>query len=265
MSIWEAIVLGLVQGLTEFFPVSSSGHLVIAGALLGVQHESLAFDVMVHLATLVAVLIALKDDWYPILLGLLGHPEHRESGRRKFVLVVAGSIPIAAVGLLLNDHIEALFASPAVAAAMLFVTGGILWAGASRAGREGRALDEIGIAGALLIGCGQALAIVPGISRSGTTTAAGLFAGLEQEGAARFAFLLAIPAILGATLLEVPDIIEAGLEAGAPLIAGGLAAGLSGYAAIALFLRFLKKGSLKGFAVYTWLAGAVALGLVLGR
>ena len=258
-------MLGLVQGLTEFLPVSSSGHLVIAGALLGVHEENLAFSVTVHFATLLAVLIALKEDWYPIVLGLLGRPEHRESARNRLLAVVVGSIPVAAVGLILRDLVSGLFGSPAVAASMLLVTGAILWVSDSRMQKDGRSMDELNIADALLIGCGQAIAIIPGISRSGSTIAAGLLRGLDKEGAARFAFLLAIPAILGATLLEIPDILGAGLSGGAPLVAGALAAGLSGYAAIALFLRFLKKGSLRGFAVYTWAAGLLALYLVLGR
>ena len=112
MSIWEAIVLGLVQGVTEFLPVSSSGHLVIVGALLGVQEESLTFEVMVHFGTLIAVLAALKDDWYPILLGVLGHPEHRREGRRRFGAIVVGSIPVAVVGILLRAGSKRSLARP---------------------------------------------------------------------------------------------------------------------------------------------------------
>lgn len=264
MSIWEAIVLGLVQGLTEFLPVSSSGHLVIVGALLGVQQESLAFGVIVHFATLIAVLIALKDDWYPIVLGLLGRGDQKIA-KRRLVAVAAGSLPVALAGLLLENVVERLFGSPAFAAAMLLVTGAVLWLAAARAGAGGRSLDEVGVKEALLIGCGQAFALVPGISRSGSTMAAGVFAGLEQEAAARFSFLLAIPAILGAALLELPEIVETGTASAAALAAGAAAAGVSGYAAIALFLRLVKRGTLRGFAVYTWMVGIFALWLVLGR
>lgn len=265
MSVWEAILLGLVQGLTEFLPVSSSGHLVIAGALLGVQEESLTFDVMVHFGTLVAVLVALKDDWRPIVLGVLGRPEYRESGRKRFAALVVGSVPIAVVGLLFKEPVENLFGSPRFAAAMLLVTGTILWLADQLAGRAARGRANgagIGLVDALWIGVGQALAILPGISRSGSTLAAGMARGLDRESAARFAFLLAIPAIVGATILQVPDALEGGLEGGIPLLAGAVTAGVSGYAAIALFLRFLKSGRLTGFAVYTWIAGLVALWLV---
>lgn len=262
MSIWEAIVLGLVQGVTEFLPVSSSGHLVIVGALLGVQEESLTFEVMVHFGTLVAVLVALKDDWRPILLGLLGHPEHRRQGRRRFLALVVGSLPVAIAGLVLKDSVEALFGTPQFAAAMLLVTGGILWLTDRFAGhREGR-LDDVGVADALWIGLGQALAILPGISRSGSTLAAGMARGFDRSSAARFAFLLSIPAILGASILQLPDAIQGGFEGGVPLLVGAVTAGVTGYASIALFLRFLKNGKLTGFAIYTWIAGLLALWLV---
>jgi len=137
-----------------------------------------------------------------------------------------------------------------------------LWASEVVARKEPRALERLRLADAVLIGCGQALAVIPGISRSGSTLAAGLAVGLERQSAARFAFLLAIPAILGAAALEVPELVQAGGVDWAPLAAGALSAGVSGYAAIALFLRFLRSGSLKGFAVYTWAAGLVALALV---
>lgn len=284
MSVWEAIVLGLVQGLTEFLPVSSSGHLVIVGALLGVREESLTFEVMVHFGTLLAVLAALKDDWRPILLGVVGRPEHRERGRRKLAALVVGSLPIAVVGLVLKDPVESLFGSPRFAAAMLLVTGTILWLadrlaersageGAKSSGRAGGSAktsrherpgrsDDVSLADAMWIGLGQALAILPGISRSGSTLAAGMARGLDRASAARFAFLLAIPAILGATILQIPDALESGLEGGIPLLIGAVTAGVTGYASIALFLRFLKSGRLTGFALYTWIAGLVALWLV---
>lgn len=272
MSIWEAIVLGLVQGLTEFLPVSSSGHLVIVAGLLGVREESLTFEVMVHFGTLIAVLAALKSDWVPILLGVLGHPEHRVPGRRRLVALIAGSLPIAAVGLFLKDPVESLFGAPRFAAAMLLVTGTILWSADKLAERresvsghnQGRAhrLDDVGPVDALWIGLGQALAVLPGISRSGSTLAAGMARGFDRTTAARFAFLLAIPAILGAAVLQIPDVLETGLEGGIPLLAGAVTAGISGYASIALFLRFLNKGRLTGFAVYTWIAGLFALWLV---
>lgn len=260
MTIWQAAVLGLIQGVTEFLPVSSSGHLVIVQSWLGVEEPSLTFDVMVHFGTLIAVLAALRSDWTPIVSGLLGDRTQGPEGRRRLFLLIVGSIPVGVAGLALKDRIEALFGSAAFAGWMLLLTGFILWFADRRAKRRGaaRALEQVGVVDALLIGIGQACAILPGLSRSGVTIAAGLMRGLSREAAARFAFLLAIPAILGATVLEAPGVLR-DVDGIGVILVGTLTAAIAGYWAITLFLRLLRHGSLLGFAVYTWVVGALVV------
>lgn len=262
MTWWEAALLGIVQGVTEFLPVSSSGHLVIAQSALGIDKTSITFDVMAHLGSLFAVLLALKGDWLPMVRGVLGSRADSQ-GRRRILLVLVGSVPVGIVGLLFKDALEPLFQSARAAGAMLLVTGAVLWI-ADRAARRakergpGRDLAAISFGDALWIGCGQALAVLPGLSRSGTTIAAGMLRGIDRESAARFAFLLSIPAILGATLLELPALFDGAAEL-PPLLIGAIAAAVSGYFAIATFLRFLRSGSLIGFALYTWVVGLIVL------
>jgi len=262
MTWWEAAILGIIQGVTEFLPVSSSGHLVIAQTALGVSKSSITFDVMVHLGSLVAVLAALRADWLPMVRGALGSRSDAE-GRRRILLVLIGSVPVGIVGLLFKDFLEPLFQSARAAGTMLLVTGLVLWF-ADKTARQAknpggrRDLSQVSIQDAVWIGCGQALAVLPGLSRSGTTIAAGMVRGIDRESAARFAFLLSIPAILGATVLELPALFSGASDAPALLI-GAAAAAISGYFAIATFLRFLRSGSLIGFAVYTWVVGLIVL------
>jgi len=262
MTLWEAALLGIVQGVTEFLPVSSSGHLVIVQALLGVSEPSLTFDVMVHLGSLAAVLAALKDDWVPMVKGVFGKNADPD-GRRRILLVLAGSVPVGVVGLLFKDVLEPLFESAAAAGLMLLATGTVLWfadraARKSRGGAGAKDLAGVTFADAFWIGCGQALAVLPGLSRSGTTIAAGMLRGISRESAARFAFLLSIPAILGAAILELPALASGSADYAA-LLVGAAAAAVSGYFAIASFLRFLRGGALIGFAAYTWIVGVMVL------
>lgn len=260
MTVAEAALLGIVQGLTEFLPVSSSGHLALARRLLGLEGGGLTFEVMVHVGTLIAVLAALRSDWIPIVRGLLRRPERGEASR-KVALLALGTLPVAVVGLALKGAVEAAFSSSkAVGVAMLF-TGAVLWATERLASRGpgAKELDGIGLADALLVGCAQAVAILPGVSRSGMTISAGLARGAGREAAARLAFLLSIPAILGAAAVELPDLISAGIEGNAPVLVGTAAAALSGYAAIRFFLDFLRKRSLRSFAYYVWGVGLLAL------
>lgn len=266
MTVFQAIILGLVQGLTEFLPVSSSGHLVIVQQLLGVQGGTLTFDVMVHFGTLLAVLIALKEDWLPIWHGVMGDPKHVQEGRRRLALVVIGSIPIAVVGLLFKDRIEQLFQSATVVGWMLLVTGVILWFSdrwSMRVQAHDKPLSKVGFVDALIVGIGQSFAVIPGLSRSGTTIGTGLLSGLQREAAARFAFLLAIPAILGATIVELPRVIQGGMENLFPVVVGTITAAISGYFGIRLFLKVIRSTSLFGFALYTWIVGVLVI--VLAR
>ena len=266
MNVWEALILGVLQGVTEFLPVSSSGHLVIARHLLGIEAEALTFDVMVHLGSLLAVVAVFREELRQMVAGVLGaRRPGAEEGRRLFWLLVIASLPVAVVGLLLRDAIERAFSSVLVPAVMLFVTGTLL-VFADRAAGSGQG-SRPGVVHALAMGVGQALAVVPGLSRSGTTMSAGMLAGLTRQAAARFAFLMSIPAILGAAALEAASLVQngPGVDGGSGvLLAGTAASAASSYLAITLLLRFLQRGRLLPFAVYTWFVGALVLGLTLG-
>jgi len=265
MTVLEAIVLGLLQGLTEFLPVSSSGHLVIARHLLGANAEALTFDVFVHFGSLLAVLAFFREELAQMAAGVLGlRRPGADAGKRLFWLLVVASVPVGVVGLLFRDAIERAFASVLVPAVMLFVTGALLMF----ADREGglRQNTRPGLVHAIAMGIGQACALLPGLSRSGTTMSAGILAGLTRQAAARFAFLMSIPAILGATALEVVSLWRDGarLSDGFEVVLAGTAASaVSSYLAIAFLLRFLQRGRLAPFAVYTWVIGALVLGLTL--
>ncbi|MGE5597872.1 MAG: undecaprenyl-diphosphate phosphatase, partial [Bacteroidota bacterium] len=205
MSPWHAIILGLVQGLTEFLPISSSAHLVFVPAILRLPPPPLAFDVLLHLGTLAAVVGYFHRD----LAALAADAWHGRGRARRVVLLLAvGTLPAVAFGFLAREFIEGLFASPAATAWQLAVTG-LLLAAADVWRARGRSCGDLNAAEAAFVGVGQALAIVPGISRSGATIAFGLWAGLTREEAARCSFLLAIPAILGAGLLEARSITAA--------------------------------------------------------
>lgn len=262
-------MLGLVQGLTEFLPVSSSGHLVLVQHLLGITTPQVLFDVVVHLGTLLAVVVATGPELAAVVRGVLAWPRAlgggaadgaraRESRLAAWVLV--GTVPAALVGLLLADRVEALFGSARVVGGALLVTAAIL-AAAARAPARSATLWELGAGRAFLIGLAQAVAVVPGISRSGSTIAAGVLAGVEREAAARFSFLLAVPTIAGAgVLVALREAAGQLASPGAgPLLVGFVAAAVSGYAAIRLLLATLRRGSLAWFAAYVAIVGLLAL------
>jgi undecaprenyl-diphosphatase len=254
MSLLKALLLGLVQGLTEFLPVSSSGHLVLVNSFLNVDTGSIAFEVAVHLGTLLAVLVYFRHDLASLVSDLFrGGPF-----RRVAWMLIAGTIPTAIIGFAFQDTFKALFAAPRYASAGLLFTSVILFA-AERMSREGRPLTGVRIIDALLIGTFQGLAIVPGISRSGSTISAGLFTGLGRDAAARFSFLLSIPAILGAGILEIPEFTSMGQEMVLPAVVGVFASTLSGYAAIGILMRVLKAGKLYVFSAYTAVVGVAGL------
>jgi undecaprenyl-diphosphatase len=255
----QAIVLGIVQGLTEFLPVSSSGHLIVVPALLGWDDpfiDSLAFSVMLHVATLLALLVYFQADWRRLIpAGLVAVRDRSFRGdadRKLAWLLAATTIPAIIAGVLLNDLIENAFREPRLVAVTLVIGAAILWL-ADRLGSRTRAMDGLTFPIALGIGAAQALALVPGISRSGISIAAGLFAGLGREAAARFAFLMATPITFGAGLWEFRKIVtgEAGVDLPlVPLAAGMLASLISGLLAIAVTLRFLRTHSVGVFVLY---------------
>lgn len=264
----QAIVLGIVQGLTEFLPVSSSGHLIVVPALLGWTDpfiESLAFSVMLHVATLVALLLYFRADWLRLIpagLATIRDRSFRDDPDRKLAwLLAASTIPAMIVGVLFNDLIENVFREPRLVAVTLVIGAAILWL-ADRLGSRTRRIDGLTFPIAVGIGAAQALALIPGISRSGISISAGLFAGLDREAAARFAFLMATPITAGAGLWELRKIVtgEAGVDLPlVPLVAGMLAGLFAGLLAIAVTLRFLRTHSVGVFVVYRIALAAVVV------
>ena len=255
MTSLEALWLGLVQGLTEFLPVSSSGHLVMAQAMLGLDETGVVFEVAVHVATLVSVLVFYRRRVAQLVLDTL-------RGRPEAIAYVAklalATLPAVLLVLLVGDFLESLFDRPAVAGVALLVTGAILWT--TRTTLPRATGETPGWAAAWWIGCAQAVAIVPGISRSGSTVAAALALGVAPGAAAEFSFLMSVPAILGAAVTKLPELAAIAPEAATPLLLGSAAAGVSGVAAIWLFVRLLRTQGVHAFAWYVWAAGALFLG-----
>jgi len=272
MTFVQALLLGIVQGLTEFLPISSSGHLVLVQHLFGMHEAQLSFDVSVHVGTLAAVILFFRRDILDILGGLmralratLFHRSTSEADRprvRLAGLILLGSVPTAAIGLALHGVADRLFASPLITGTMLLLTGGLLFA--TRPGRHprtdaGRTLEKLTIKDALVIGLVQGLAVMPGISRSGSTIAVGILTGIRHETAARFSFLLSIPAVAGAALLVLKDAIQQGDIHLPSCLLGGITAMLVGYAALALLVFLVQKGRLYLFAPYCWIVGGIAI------
>ncbi len=263
MDLLKATLLGILQGATEFLPVSSSGHLVLAPWLLGWPAPGLAFNTIVHWGTAVAVIAYFWRDWVALIRAAFRSLRVRslaDANARLAWFLVIGTVPAAVFGYVLEDFFEAMFSRPAAAAAFLVVTAGILVA-AEYWGHRQRDLDALTWRDALLIGLAQAAAILPGISRSGATIATGLGQGLKRESAARFSFLLATPVILGAGLLQMADLVQAGDLAGQvpTLIAGFLAAALAGWGCIHFLLRYLQRRRLHPFALYCAVVGLASL------
>jgi undecaprenyl-diphosphatase len=262
MNILHAVFLGLIQGLTEFLPVSSSGHLVIFEEFLHFTRTDLSFEVFLHFGTLFAVLIYFRKDIYALVASLFVKGDAETAARRRVMLYLAISTVITgALGLMFNDLVESMFQSPRFCASMLFVTGAILLA-SDRMRPRSLPMGRMGWLRAVIIGLGQAIAITPGISRSGTTIATGVFCGLDRADAARYSFLLAIPAILGAGLLDLRHVSSLPSDVVLGYLAGALAAFLSGLAVIGWLIGLVKRGRLVYFTIYCWLFATVALFLL---
>lgn len=267
MNIIQAIIIGVVQGLTEFLPVSSSAHLVFAHNILNVE-SSLAFDVFLHLGTLIAVLwffrwdiIKMIRSWLQsirdILQGRFMQGFRDDPYKRLAWYVILATIPVGIVGVLFEDAVDALFAGALyVPAFFLFVTGTILYLSQRMPGGNIN-LHNITKKEALFMGCAQACAVLPGLSRSGTTISAGLVAGLDKEFAAKFSFILSIPAIFGAFIFQLKDIGSAMDANFLPIFAGFIAAIIAGYLAIKWMLDLIQNRSLDIFAYYCWVVGIV--------
>ena len=268
MSLIEGIALGAVQGLTEFVPISSSGHLVIVPAVFDWGTPSLAFDVLLHAASLVALVAYFWTDLIDLARGAIGGDRER---RRLAVLLVVGTIPAGLAGILLNELFERQFQDARGAALQLLITAAIL-VGAElvlrvhvrrrvATDRRLRGMGDLDVVDAVAVGIAQAIAIVPGISRSGATIGVGLARAVTREASARFAFLLAIPALAGAAIVEIPELARTTLDAGAA-IAGFGASLVFSYAAIAGLIRYLRTRTLFPFAAYCVVASVVFYALL---
>jgi undecaprenyl-diphosphatase len=284
MSFWQALFLGFLQGATELFPVSSLGHAVLVPRLLGWRYDQadpafLPYIVLLHLGTAGALLVVFWDDWRRLTLaffrsvvrGRIAGPDERLA-----MMLLVGTIPTALMAVLFERDLKRNFANPRTAALFLLVNGGVMGVGellrrrAERrrglqaATREGAFAgeDDLSWRAALLVGASQSLALLPGISRSGTTITAGLLAGLRHTSAARFSFLLATPIILAAGLIEVPTLFGAGAPLGMYL-AGAVVAGATAYLSIRFLLRYFQSGRLDPFAAYCGVLGL--LGLIATR
>jgi undecaprenyl-diphosphatase len=264
MEWWHAVVLAIIQGLAEFLPVSSSGHLVLVPRLLGWSDQGLAFDVAVHVGTLLAVVTYFRKDLLPLLTGLIAFlrgDRQNTWGRLAFNLLV-GTIPVGLVGLLAHDFIESQLRSPFVVAFQLAVFGIVLYL-VDRSGRRNRDETMLTLGQALLIGCAQALALVPGTSRSGITMTAGLMLGLTREAAARFAFLLSVPGIALAGGYEGFKFATGVAGESVPvaeMLLGLVVSAVVGYFCIHYFLRFIARIGFLPFTVYRLLlAGFIVL------
>ena len=262
MNLLESLLLGFVQGAAEFLPISSSGHLVMTQVVLGIQVPGVLFEVAVHVATLVSILLVYRTRVADLVRGAVtGDRDAWEY----ISLVVVATIPAGLLGVFAKDRIEALFEDPLVPGVALLVTGAFLWS--SKSAVEGADAPRPSWVAALLIGAAQALALVPGISRSGATVVAALWLGLEAREAAAFSFLMAVPAIAGAAVLQIPDVQAtgtAGLGVGV-IVWGSVMAGLVGVLAIRTFVAMLARRSFHFFAPYCWVVGGAYLAYLLLR
>ncbi|MCL2353077.1 MAG: undecaprenyl-diphosphate phosphatase [Defluviitaleaceae bacterium] len=260
MTLFEAVILGIIQGLTEFIPVSSSGHLALGQILFGLEQDGLLFEMVVHIGTLIPVVIIFWKDIWAII---------RRPFQKMTLLLIIGTIPVVIVGLLLEDIVGNAFTS-LMWLAVGFVITGVTLMFADRIRNNKKKSEDITILDAAIVGIAQAIAIFPGISRSGSTVMAALGRGIEREAAAKFSFLLSIPVVLGATVLQVVHLIRDDGHIYAtnvdfwPLALAFVAAMLSGYLAIKLMLMAIKKAKLRYFAYYVLiLAVAIVVGMVI--
>ena len=276
-TLFQALIMGIVQGLSEFLPISSSGHLIVVPFLFGWQDPfitSLAFSVMLHAGTLLALLVYFRADWLRLVPAGLATIRDRsfraDPDRRLAWLLVAATIPAAVAGYLLNDLAETTFRGIGLVAVTLVVGAGILWL-ADRWGARTKSVEDVTFPLAIGFGAAQALALVPGISRSGISISAARFAGLDREAAARFSFLMSMPITAGAVMFEVRKLAVGGAGGAGvtvslgPLVVGMIAAFVSGALAISFLLRYLRTHSLNVFVVYRLVVAAIVVVVWLAR
>ena len=263
MSFFDAILLGILQGATEFLPVSSSGHLVLAQHLLGdFEQPGVLFDVMLHVGTMIAVVFYFWRDLAGLISSLWRRDDKAKTERRMVGLLIAGSVPTAIIGLTFKDYLIGLFERPDIVCIMLLVTGTLLWV-AERLRQRETTRTKMTLTDAVITGTVQGCAIIPGISRSGSTIAALLLRGVDGETAARFSFLLALPAVFGAALLSVKDLDTVASGAFLPYLAGTVASMITGLLCIHLLMGVIRRRRLHWFALYCWLVGGLGLFFLL--
>jgi undecaprenyl-diphosphatase len=271
MPLAQVVVLAVVQGLTEFLPISSTAHLYLSSWLLGWRTESLEFDISLHIGTLLAVLIYFLPDWIQIVgqaFGIqVGHDGELKHNHMLLWLLAIGSIPVGVAGLLFNKQAETTWRNPFVMGTMLVVVGVLIWI-AERSGRHLRDLSSLNVPDAVVTGLAQALAIVPGTSRSGITMSAGLFCGLTREAAARFSFLLSTPAIAAAAGKALYDMHkQSGIHSilNTNFLIGVAVSAATGCVVIYWFLHYLRRSSLMPFVWYRIIFGIIVLALAFIR
>ena len=254
MNILKSILLGLIQGITEFLPISSSGHLVIMQKVLGISEGQLTFNIFLHFGTLIPIVIIFWKDIKDIIF--------LKSEKKHLIwFIIVGSIPTGIIGFMFEDFFETLFSSALIAGFMLLITGLLLFF-AEKIKGLGKNLDNFKSHNAFIVGVAQGMAIIPGISRSGSTIVACLFQKLKKEDAARYSFLLSIPAVGGANLLKIIDIFSQNYEVGISwfsIFIGTISAAIAGYFAIKYLLHILRKGSLIVFSYYCWVIGFIVI------
>ncbi len=270
MAIYQAVVLGILQGLTEFLPVSSSGHLVLCQNFFGITDPALSFDISLHMGTLAAVAVIFFSDIKAMVISMVNMVKcigtkkdlkimlEQDKDLMLAAMIIAGSVPTALIGLIIQKYSKVFFSSVPLVGFMLIVTGSFLYL-TKRFKDNDTGTKKIKCKQALFIGLCQGIAVIPGISRSGSTITAGLFAGVDREMAAKFSFLLSIPAILGAELLSLKDCIGTGFSLDKATFYGTLAAFIVGLAALKILLRIVKTGKLYYFAPYCFVLGIIAI------
>lgn len=270
MPLYQAIVLAIVQGFTEFLPVSSSAHLFLVPWLLGWPDQGLDFDIALHIGTLAAVLVYFFKDWLQIVAQAVGvnygdDQELKQSPKLLWYLVLA-TVPAGLIGLKFKDQIETTLRSPYVMGTMMIVIGLLLWV-AERVSQRVKHIGELTLADTLMIGTSQALALIPGTSRSGITISTGLFRGLTHSAAARFSFLLSTPIVAASGLKSIYDLSKHGLTEGMlmPFLVGIAGSAVVGIAVIAFFLKVIRKHGLAPFIAYRIIFGIIVIALAFVR
>jgi len=261
LDIFESIVLGIVQGLTEFLPISSSAHLVLTEHLLKVQLESIRFEVFLHLGTFFSVVVIFRKEIWKLIKSLKRIFKKDDSESEEYLkllsLLLIGTVPATVLGLSFGEYVEKAFSSPAVASSMLILTGIFLWLTQFTRSKK----DKLNFGDAILVGLAQAFALLPGISRAGFTISTALFRGVSGKKSAEFSFLLSLPAILGASVLKFKETLDENPNSGEIFLylIGGLVAFAFGYMAIKFLLDLLRKGKFQNFAYYCLSVGILSL------